>query len=459
MRAAVRERYPLTAPQQARIDAAVLRYLTQTPPADDEGPLTRRAQAWLNNVRAVLVRRTHGPALEDAPLAARALVVAAPYFRRAGLSEEFLHHAEPVRAALGDGRELAQLQTAIGEALETLPGRESEAGWAFQVARTVPDLDPATLAEASHHYARHLVRVGQAADAAATLQDALQALLKRDRTDPAMAGRLAHDWANALVDAGRVTDAIPRFQAALAAYARVQDPVRAATAYRDLGRALLSVRQLDRAEEALGKALALVDRGVSCVLAGVPPPAGAHPRRPRRGRPTRGAGEAARDEEGGRRLLADAVADLLPCREPGPRDAFLDLGRVRPGWGTWTMPPPAERAGALFARAGDVAGEAGAAIFLGQVRVMQGDSAAAQATLHRALDLATPLPDRRPLEQAADALVRVHTLRARHASTGDRAFRRSAADQASFSRAALAGLGLDEQVARLDAVLHDLAAS
>ena len=88
--------------------------------------------------------------------------------------------------------------------------------------------------------------------------------------------------------------------------------------------------------------------------------------------------------------------------------------------------------------------------------MIQGDSVAAQDALHAALEQAAALEDRRVLAQAADMLVRVHEIRARRAAQSDADFCRDTIEQVGVSRAALAGLGLDQQAAALDTLLQGL---
>lgn len=459
VRAHVREQFPLAAGQLQRLDDAVLRYLVRGRIADDP-PLDRARQARLNNLRAVLARQMRAAHPADAGVLARALAVVGPLFRLGGLAEEFLYYADPVREQLPEGRDLALLQVAIGEVLSAIPGRESEAGIAFQVARGLPGLDASVQAEAAHYDAQHLMRAGRSTEAAVMVQDALQALLVSDRADPANAARLAHDWAAALEASGRVQDAIPRYGAARAAYVKAQDSMSAACASRDLGAALLRVGDLDRAEEAYERALALAPLAGADALRSASRRAlgRVHAARAEQARRGERIG-AARDEwESAARLLADALADLLACPDGALlADVYMDLGRVQARLGQVDdAVANVTRGQRLFERTGSALDRASAGVFLGQLRLIQGDSVAAQDALHQVLEQAASLDDRRVLTQAADVLVRVHEIRARRAAQGDADFCRDTIEQAGVSRAALAGLGLDRQAAALDAVLRGL---
>ncbi len=459
VRAHVREQFPLAPGQLQRLDDAVLRYLVRGRIADDP-PLDRARQARLNNLRAVLARQTRATPAQDAGVLARALVVVSPLFRLAGLSEEFLHYAEPVREQLPQGRDFALLQVTIGEVLGTIPGRENEAGIAFQVARGMPDLDVSVRAEATHHDAQHLMSAGQAAEAAVMVQDALQALLVSDRADPANAARLAHDWAVALEAADRVQDAIPRYDAARAAYVKAQDGMSAAFASRDLGAALLKAGDLDRAEEAYERALALAPfAGAEALRSTCRRALGrVHAARAEQARRADRIG-AARDEwESAARQLSDALAELLVCsQEALLADVYMDLGRVQARLGQVDDAiANVTRGQWLFNHTGSAGERASAGVLLGQLRMIQGDSVAAQDALHAALEQAAALEDRRVLAQAADMLVRVHEIRARRAAQSDADFCRDTIEQVGVSRAALAGLGLDQQAAALDTLLQGL---
>ncbi|HVO68605.1 MAG TPA: hypothetical protein VMT24_01085, partial [Aggregatilineaceae bacterium] len=159
------------------------------------------------------------------------------------------------------------------------------------------------------------------------------------------------------------------------------------------------------------------------------------------------------------RYLSDAVIDLLPRSDPvALATIYHELGQVQARLGRIDDGAAnTARGRALFDQFGCLLDLAEASVTLGQLRMAQGDSVAAQDALYRAIDLAEHLGDPAVITRAAGVLVYVHQIRARHAHHGDRQFRQDTLEQAEASRTRLAGLGLQEHVAALDKVVQELA--
>jgi len=445
---------PVAPAQQAPIDRVLLQFLARTwPAAEPDRPpaLTPDLAARLNNARALIQRQLKPGAPGDAEAVAGLLLAAAPAYRGVGLVDEFSAACEACRARLSEGPLLARLQVALGELLSALPARRDQAGWLFQVTLTL-DLDPATRADASRAYARHLITVGEPREGLALLASAIKALLAQpNRSDVKLAARLAYEWARALAEQGRWRDAVPRYEAALAGYTEAREAACAAVAQRDLGAALHQVGELARAAEVLQRALAAAERldrpdlacAARCELARVY--------------------DAAADETLRARaaaLLAQAAADALAAGEPGRvADVLLQLARVQARGRCYEdAAANLTRSRVRFERAGEGARQAETLITLGQLRMAQGDSVTALDALRRALETAQEAGSAEMVQQAASVMLRVHELRARHAlATGDR-FRADMAREAQQARTQLAALGLGEHAAALDAVIAGLAA-
>ncbi len=438
---------PLDLNQQLQADQAALLHLVRQWPGD---------LAALHHLRAILRRSGADGGLHPA-LIAQALVLAAPSYRAAGLAGEFAAMAAAIHEQLPEGRELARLQIALGEALADLPGRQDEAAWLFQVTGEMAGLDQATLAQARCKMARHLVAVGQADAAADALSSGLRAILAQRPVDVIQAARLAHEWANALVAGGQVEAAAARFKAALTGYAEARRADRAAGAQCDYGELLIGQGDLEGAEDLLRRAVATADRLDRRDLAGRAREllARVHLTQAARARQAGDNERARRESRSALLQLSDALADQLPRADWAALGYLVqDLGRTQAA--LLQLDDAADslaRSRDLLARAGDVAGEGQALLSLGQLRLAQGDSVAAQAALHEAIDAAEAAGDSALVQQAAGVLVRVHQLRARHAGQADRLFRVNALDQASFSLARLRALALDGPATALETVV------
>ncbi len=257
LRAALRQHAPLPPERRARVERAVMRYLTQSWPTETRG---NRARAWLNNARALLARAlAEGNNAEDV---AALLSVAAETFLAAGLVREFVEYARRCREGLASaGEELARLQLAMGRVMGAHTAYAKEAGFMFQMTLELPHLTPDMLAETRLAYARYLVHDGQLDAAAHQLARAVKAqLAEPNRAEVARVAALLHEWARVLADQGQAAQAIKRYQEALAAYAKSQKPRPAAQAMYELGALLAHHEAADRAEEIWTRALRSAER-------------------------------------------------------------------------------------------------------------------------------------------------------------------------------------------------------
>ncbi|MBN1681687.1 MAG: tetratricopeptide repeat protein [Anaerolineae bacterium] len=482
VQAHVRRAYPLPPDDQQRVDQRMMRYLAQTWPEPTITPHTaynRAEQARINNTRTLIQRQIYpdeslDPATLDTTDAARLLAAAAPAFWRFGLAEEFVAYAHAIRDRLPEGPDDIRLQTVMGAGLSLLPGREDEAGWALQMAHNAEAGDPAASAEACRAYGDFLVQRGQLRAAERVLARGLQSLLKAGHAYVALASALAHDWANVLVQMGQPADAEKRFKAALAGYGELQRSGQVDVTL-DYAEALVQSGDVDRAEPLLREVIAEAGRSGHCAACGRARYRLAllHMERGSRARTGSGLADSLPDGKppdaapqavpqaawvNAERELNGAVIDFLAvCDRVRLASAYRELGRVqaqlhRLGDARANI----ERSRRLFSQANMLPDLAAVLVTLGQVCLVQGDSVVAQEALHEALDLAAILEDDALAGRAAAILVRVHQIRARHIPRGDSAFWQNTLDQASFSRATLAGLGLDEHTAALDAIIERL---
>ncbi|MEB2287851.1 MAG: hypothetical protein OZ934_07060 [Anaerolineae bacterium] len=463
VRAFTRERFPLDAPKQAHLDRVIAQYFAQTWPDDLTSPLDAVSRARLNNVRALLEREI-GAGMVAAPVElARLLVAAAPTFAAAGLAGEFARYAEGVRSQLPEGNDLARLQVALGSIISALPGKQDEAGWLFQVTLAIEGLSRPVLAEASLAYGQHLVAVGQTGAAVDLLARSFRAVMAQpDGSDVRVAAMLACEWGRALAARGQHADAIKRFEGAIAGYARTRQAELSAEVQRDLCASLIALGEMARAEDVLRRALATADAAGRRDLAAElrQQLAGLHRGRADQLAREERVGEAAAELGEAVRHLSAAVADTLalPDRLQLAR-ALHDLARAQAQAGILDDGAAnAARAHALLAEVESLPDLAEAAITLGQLRMALGDAVSAQSALHEALDLARALSLPDALCRAADVLVRVHQIRARHALQGDATFCQDTAAQAASSRQRLIELNLSEHAAALERIVQGLSA-
>jgi tetratricopeptide (TPR) repeat protein len=463
VRAFIRERFPLDAAKQAHLDRVIVQYFAQTWPADTPEPLDAVSRARLNNVRALVERQISSGRVSAPAELARALVAAAPAFAAAGLAEDFVRYGGALRDQLPEGSDLARLQVAMGSMLSALPGKQDEAGWLFQVTLALEALSRPVLAEASLAYGRHLVAVGQPGAAVDLLARAFRAVMAQPQeTDVRVAATLACEWGRALAARGQHADAIKRFKGALAGYARTRQVEPAAAAQRELSASLLALGDATQAEDVLRRALATADavgrRDLAAELR--QQLAGLGQARVEQLLRAERADEAAVELGDAVRHLSMAVADVLALHDRARLGRVLhDLARLQARAGMMDDGAAnAARAHRLLAAAKQQPDLAEAAITLGQLRMAQGDAVGAQAALHEALDLARALNLPDALQRAAEILVRVHQIRARHALQGDRAFCQDTAAQAEHSRQRLAELDLREHSAALERIVQGLAA-
>ncbi|RPI99744.1 MAG: tetratricopeptide repeat protein, partial [Chloroflexi bacterium] len=388
----------------------------------------------------------------------RVLAAAGKSFAAAGLSEEFLAYAQGIRERLPESLELAHLQIVMSELLDDLPDQEGEAGWALQMTLRLDGLDIATLARAARALGLHLIRVDQVEAAERALAEWLRRLVGQiQRGGVTQAAILAHEWANSLTLLGRPADAIRRYEAALAGYAEAQDAVHSAVAQRDLSKALIQLEEFERAEDVLRRALVTADYTGRCDLAGDIQRrlAGLHRERAddedHVGQRSIGREEWQRAAD----YLDDALLNALACGDTGAlAGVYLELGRVLAKLGQFNdAVAHAARGKTLMGRAGDSSELATAAITLGQLEMLHGDSVAAENSLHQALDLAAALGDDERLAYAARVLVSIHQIRARRAPTAGLEYRRFTLDQASSARARFIDLGLGEQATAMNNVI------
>lgn len=469
-RALVAAQAPLNDAEGDRVDRALMEYLARTWPDDASGDVSgdaphaaspnggnaltfpgRAVQAALNNVRALLQRQIRPDAHINPAVMARLLVASAPAFKAAGLGEEFAAYAQGFREKLPVGTELARLQLAMGDVLSDLPGNKTESGWLYRVTlRLVEDVDRTTTAQASLAYGQHLVSVGEVDEACEWLGSALKALLSQvNRGDVRLAARLAHEWANALASLDQHTDAVRRFEAALAGYAETRDVAGSALCQRDLSVSLVQVGAIDRAEDVLRRAMATADyidrRDLAADI-----------------RQQMAAVYVAREEGDSAALaLTDAVTDCLAgSDERQLAEVYFALGRVLAQQGQLAdAAAHVERSRTRYAQVGDLPEQTAAAIMVGQLKLAQGDSVAAETALGEALDLASGLGRDDLVRQAAGVLVRVHQLRARYADGADVAYLQTTLEHARAAQDRLAEFGLEDHARALGQVVVGLGRS
>ncbi|NDJ79193.1 MAG: AAA family ATPase [Chloroflexi bacterium] len=458
----VRQQFVFKTTEQTDLDQLLINYFTDTWQAlgPDDMALTRARRAMLNNTRALVKRQMAAGGVGPAAVA-DLLAAAAPAFRAAGLAEEFIRYAQAVREKLPEDATYTRLQVALGETQGVLPRRESDTGWTLHVAASQTNLDANVLAEANRAYGRHLARVEQYPEAEQAYNSALRLLRHAGPTaDRLLGASILHEWGCLLVVQGQPDEAAQRFQSAVAGYAEVQHVRRSIAVQRDLAATLSGMGELDRAEDLLRRVLATAEhlklrdecgrlRYRLALLHNI------------RGLAAHQAGqrdESRQEWSAADLLLLDAVVDLLPFPDTvALARTFHELGRTQARLMRMDDAVSNARRGQLLFDQIDRLDElAEASLTLGQLCMAQGDSVAAQDALHAALNLAVEQGDQERVKQVAGVLVRVHHIRVRHAVYADRSFRRNTLDQASFTRAVLADLGLTEHVNSLDHLMQQV---
>ncbi len=463
VRAFIRDRFPLDAARQEHVDRVVLQYYAQTWPEETPDPLPEALHARLDNVRVLVARHLRPDSTVLPVIIARVLVAAAPAYVQAGLASSFVEAAQQVRERLAEGDDLARLQVATGRMLCKLPERREEAGWLFQVTLTLKNISRSTLADASLAYGTYLMDGGQAEAAADVLARAFKTIVSSpEGANVRLAAMLAYEWGRALIKLGQPDAAIKRFEGALAGYARTKQTHLSVLTQRDLAETLIATGDDTRAEDVLRRALATADfivrRDLAAELRYLL--SGLHLARADRLQDAAQVEEAATELGGAVRHLSEAVADLLTLddslmlarvlhrlAQAQARAGMMDDGAAN-----------AARSYALLARESSLPDLVDVAVTLGRLRMVQGDAIAAQTVLHDALDLGQALGDHEVMERAASVLVRVHQIRARHATQGDPAFRQDTLSQAELSRQRLAALGLGDHAEALSRVIRVLSA-
>ncbi len=459
------ERAPLARTQQDLLDRAVMGYLARTWPQEVEPAafetLDHVLRARLNTIRALIQRQLRPDILLDLSVMAHVLCVSAATFRAAGLAAEFVGYATGFRERLEEGVTLARLQIAMAESLAVMPGSEAEAAQLFRVTVAIPDLDPVTRALASHAYGKFLVETDQPVVAERMLQRVVDGLLaQRDPRTRQITACLMLDLANALALQEHHGEAMEYYIMAQRGFAAERDVVGSAEAQRDHSQTLIALGDPAQAEDMLRRALTAAEYVGRLDLAAEIRErlAELHTGRAATARRT----DQIREERAELRLaedyLSDAITDGLACGEsPALAGAYLAMGRAVSRLDRLDEAQAfIQRGSTILRRLGRWKALASALVMTGQIQMARGNSVAALDALHEALDLADDLNLTETIHQAADVLVCVYQIRARHVHHADQSFVEDTLHRAYESLARLDDLGLDDQAAALHAVIADL---
>jgi tetratricopeptide (TPR) repeat protein len=244
-------------------------------------------------------------------------------------------------------------------------------------------------------------------------------------------------------------------------FAAERDAVGSAEAQRDHSHVLIEMGDPARAEDMLRRSLTAAEYARRCELSAEIRGRLAELHAGRASTARRA--DQAREERAELRLaedyLNDAITDGLACGEsPALAGWYLALGRAVSRLDRLDEAlARVERGRAILGRFGRWSALAGALVMVGQLQMARGNSVAALDALHEALDLAAELDDTEIKTQAADVLVRVYQIRARHVPGADQRFRDDTLDRAHITLAHLAEVGLDKQAAMLNNVIARLA--
>lgn len=421
--------------------------------------LTREQQAALNNLRAILTRQLRVTSTTDPTILADLILQNALFLRENGFAAELLEYLQRIREKQDSGKPLyTRLNVEIAVTLAAMDGRQDEAAKIFETALNWYQTHPTMSDETQAHlaYGRFLVNRSQFPAAMSQFQQALE--LSNERPIDAVISR--SEMGRVLVGQGRFGEALPHFERA---YTGLQGDEQASIRVRltnDFATALIEVGDTDRAEKLLVEGIDVATRHGLWLLR-------ANLRRQvayiyhRRAEKSSDANSAQPYLDEAERLLNQAVAELLPLHQSlDLAVAYHDLGRIEAQQRRFVEADAyLQLCLEMFRRLGNVRNEAVAEITLGTVVVLKdGNIAAGNGHLHRALQLAEKVGDQFTLRQAAETLTRLHQLQVTRAKTQPHDIRLQVIDQLSFSRARLAEFSLGEAAQALQKMMAELEA-
>lgn len=428
---------------------------------DNSLAFNREQQAALNNLRAILNRQLRPTSTVDPVMVSDLILKNAELMRENGLASELLDYLTRIREKFSpDQPAHTKLSVEIATTLDAIEGRQSEAADLFQEIlkkfEASPENDPLEQARAELAYGRYLVNRSQLQSAEQHYQKAL-GLLEKNPTEAAVA---RNELGRVLVGQGRFGEALSHFEYALAAFKSTETTTQRARTLHDLAAALVQVGELERAERHLTEALDLAAKqGLWTLRANVRRQI-AYIYQARAEKSTDlAAAQPYLDEA--ERLLNQTVADLLPLHNTlDLAVVYHDLGRLEAQQRNFVDAEAHVRQSIeMFGRLGNLRNEAVAEVTLGPLLVLKnGDIAAGNEHVHRALQLADKVGDQFTLRQAAETLTRLHHLQVNRAKTQSPEIRTQVIDQLSFSRARLAEFSLPEAAQHLDDMITELEA-
>lgn len=455
---------PLEPQHRAQVDRVIMTYLTHIWPTDApvQGALTRTDWARLNNARALLRRYSIEQRGGDARVMAHLIAAAAETFRAAGLAYECADYAQIALGRLPQNNndpDRVRLQIAYATC-----AAGDEARMVFEHLLALPDLDRTLKAEAGTAYGRALVDSAHHGDAVTVFREAWQALRSQARPDMRLAAALLHGWARALGGIGQDRDAVKRYREALQAYARLEQPGKAAVALRELGEIVArnardSVDTLNRAEDLLRRALGSAEQSADRLLV-ARIRAGLARLHIRRADLLSGSPDRLPELDTAAQLLLAARVDCLVsgCDRELLAAILDDHGDVGARQNAVVdAADDAARSAAYYARLGHEVARADALVQLGRYAMANGNSVAAQDALHEAFETAVRLGLDDVQTLAAGVLLRVHHIRTRHALRGNSDFAAYTRLKAEETRRLLGYHGFERHAAALDQMIAALA--
>ncbi len=410
---------------------------TTNPPA-----LTREQQATLNNMRAVLGRQLRPTSKTDPTLLAELILQNAVLMRENGLATELLDYLQRVLDKLDVENPLyTRLGVEIAVTLDAIEGRQQEAEERFQTALAWYGAHPTPLADGQAHlaYGRFLINRSRLQAAMLQFQQALE-LFKDHPTEAAIA---QSEMGRVLVGQGKFGEAIPHFEKAYAVLRGDNQKLRLTN---DFAAALIELGEVDRAEKLLLEGIdSATQQGLWLLRANL--------RRQiayiyhLRADKSSDAASAQPYLDEAERLLNQTVAEMLPLQNSlDLAVVYHDLGRIEAQQRNFGAAEAHLRLSIeLSQRLGNLRNQAVAEITMGTLSVlMNGDIAAGNTRLHRALQLTEKVGDQFTQRQAVATLIHLHRLQAARAKTQPPEIRIQVIDQLSFSGARLAEIALTE---------------
>ncbi len=425
--------------------------------ADTPTLFTTEQQATLNNIRAI-VRRQLRPVSTVDPLKVADLILRhASMMREAGLAQELLEYLESLYYRLDEHTpHYAKVVIEMAATLDEVGGMRHEAEGLFRQALEFYAANRDELRVDFIHallaYGQHLLARGQMEAAIISYEQALSLLDGDGPVD--LEATAVYEMGRAYLSRGEFAAAIPQFERVLVALSSGAVETRTRVSV-DLAGALIHQNDLERAATLLDDAFQTCETmGLWALRAQVSRQMAYADQVRAQSAPNKV--EKKRLLAEAERRLNDAVEDLLPLRSTAELAVvYHDLGRLEGRLSKFDAAEEHVRLSSeMFSRLGRRRNFAVSQITLGQLVLLRnGDATAATERIRQALTMAGELQDAYTLKQAAESLIRIHTIQLKRTEADDIDIIRK---EIAYTRARFKALLLEDYIPQLDTMLTEL---